>query len=123
MCRIGLSSNQEPPESKNEKDYVVNNSFPVNALNNPFKEGDTVVVPAGFEAVLLIPGVPKYLALEEQVTAEVTNVTQPQMSRFDKEVFMPTIAFRMQDGKQYEGDLTVDIIKANNLDTEIVMFS
>lgn len=123
VCRIELSSHRDKPGSQNQKDHTVNTSRPVNALNNPFNEGDTIVVPVEFEAVLLSPGIPKYLSLETPVIAEVTNVTQPKASRFDKEVFMATVAFRMKDGKQYEGEVTVELLKANEIDTNVLVFA
>lgn len=125
MCRIELSSNREQPESQNQKDHAVKNSHPVNALNNPFIEEDTIVIPVDFEAVLLSPGVPKPLSLEEPATAEVTNTSPSRMTRYkngDREVFMPTVAFRMQDGKEYEGEVTVELLKANNRNTHILVF-
>lgn len=101
------------------------NSHPVNALNNPFIEGDTIVIPVDFEAVLLSPGIPKPLTLEGTATAEVTNVNPAWMSRAknsDREVFMPTVAFRMQNGKEYEGEVTVELLKSNNLNPFILVF-
>lgn len=101
------------------------NTVSFNALTNPFNVGDTIVVPADFEAVLLSPGVPKPLSLEETATAEVTNATQPRHTTYrngEKDLFMPTVAFRL-NGREYDGYLTVELLKANNINPNIKIYS
>lgn len=97
---------------------------PVNAFVNPFIAGDTVTLPAGFEAQMTGSDRGFTFVVPKEETATVLDTTPARQIRYHngkRAIFLPTVIFSLKD-KEYEAEITVDLLRANNIDAKIMIF-
>lgn len=97
---------------------------PSNAFNNPFIAGDKVILPAGLVAQMSAPDRGFTFIVPKETTVTVIDTTPARYSRYHNgknSLFLPTILFRLNE-KEYEAELTVDLMRVNNIDAGIMIF-
>lgn len=123
--RVGVSA--EPKgflQILNERSILVT-ATALNALVNPFSAGDMISLPAGFAASLCGADRGYQFVTGKEEKVEIIDVTPARILNYhnnNRGLFLPTIYFRLND-RDCEGDVTVDLVRINNLDTGIEMFN
>lgn len=97
----------------------------LNALVNPFSSGDFITLPPGY-ATNLCGSDRGFQSVTEKVEkVEILAVSHARVLNYHNNkrgLFLPTIQFRLND-KDCEGDVTVDLLRLNNLDADIEFFA